>query len=269
MNREEAKLILQVYRPGGQDADDPQFAEALALAKQDPELAAWFAEQQKFDAFFSGGLQQVRVPGRLKPEILACEKDIEPQISIWWRNQISWRSPAVWAMAAVILIYLGLAVFWKRPENPARFADYREQMIQASENEVHHIDVEIHDLKQAETWLAGHQAGTNFDLPPGLRDTRGMMGCRVLDWHGQKVSMLCFMLEGSKHVDLFVAELDDVPDAPSPDEPQFTKTGERMTVSWTENGRVYLLTGRVDEEFLRHCLQPAATARAFFGRQSA
>ena len=35
MNRDEAKLILQSYRPGGQDAGDPYFAAALALAKQD------------------------------------------------------------------------------------------------------------------------------------------------------------------------------------------------------------------------------------------
>ncbi len=34
MNCNEAKLILQAYRPGGQDADDPQFAEALVLAKR-------------------------------------------------------------------------------------------------------------------------------------------------------------------------------------------------------------------------------------------
>ena len=96
MTREEAKLFLQAYRPGGQDAEDPHFAEALALAKRDPELAAWFARQQKFDALFSDGLRQVRAPAQLKAEILARgrnEKTAVPSISDWWQNLISFRSP--------------------------------------------------------------------------------------------------------------------------------------------------------------------------------
>jgi hypothetical protein len=216
VNREEARLILQVCRPGGRDAVDPQFAVALALAKSDPELAAWFARQQKFDAFFSGALRRVRVPSRLQSEILARKKTTQPPVSIPWQNWVAWRSSVAWATAAVLLIYLGLAVFWKQPQYPPRFADYRERMIQASENQAHHLDVEIHNVKQAEAWLANHDAATNFDLPPGLRDTPDIMGCRVLDWRGRKVSMLCFMLEGSKHVDLFVAASGDIPDAPPP-----------------------------------------------------
>ncbi len=38
MNRDEAKTILLRYRPGTADADDPEIATALALARQDPEL---------------------------------------------------------------------------------------------------------------------------------------------------------------------------------------------------------------------------------------
>ena len=49
MNRDEAMFILSAYRPGGADAHDAQFAEALDLAKQDAELAAWFAVQQDRD----------------------------------------------------------------------------------------------------------------------------------------------------------------------------------------------------------------------------
>jgi len=44
------------------------------------------------------------------------------------------------------------------------------------------------------------------------------VGCRVLDWHGQKVSMLCYGLKGS-HVDLFVAGAKVFPDAPPEDKP--------------------------------------------------
>ena len=40
MNRDEAKIILLLYRPGTADAGDPEVAEALTLAKNDPELTA-------------------------------------------------------------------------------------------------------------------------------------------------------------------------------------------------------------------------------------
>ena len=65
MNTQEAKFILQAYRPGGEDAGDPQFAEALAQAKLDPELAKWFAEQLAFDAAASRALKEVKAPAAL------------------------------------------------------------------------------------------------------------------------------------------------------------------------------------------------------------
>ena len=49
MDREQAKEILLRYRPGCDDTADPQIAEALWLLDQDPELAGWFAEQQRAD----------------------------------------------------------------------------------------------------------------------------------------------------------------------------------------------------------------------------
>ena len=44
MNSREAKEILLLYRPRTADANDPEFSEALALAKKDPELATWFEQ---------------------------------------------------------------------------------------------------------------------------------------------------------------------------------------------------------------------------------
>jgi len=37
MNNQEAKFILAAYRPGGQDASDPLFAEALEQVRRDPD----------------------------------------------------------------------------------------------------------------------------------------------------------------------------------------------------------------------------------------
>ena len=44
MDRQQAKQILELYRPGVDDAD-PQFAEALALSRTDPELRRWLGPE--------------------------------------------------------------------------------------------------------------------------------------------------------------------------------------------------------------------------------
>jgi anti-sigma factor RsiW len=268
MNREEAKLILQVFRSSGADLDDPQFAEALALAKSDSELAAWFADQQKFDALAARAITSAPVPLDLKAKILASvapapEKTIEQPVLTWWQNIISLRSPVAWAMAAVIVALLSLVVFWSKPVKMEQFADYRAAMIRASANEIHHVDMHNDNLGEVEAWLAAHHALTNFNLPLAMRHSSGLNGCRVLDWHGQMVSMLCFSLDGSKHVDLFVAKLTNLANPPPLGRPEFAQVGQRATASWSAAGKVYLMVGQVDEQFLRECLQHATVRNNF------
>lgn len=257
MNREEAKLILQAYRPGGQDAGDPYFAAALALAKQDPELAAWFAAEQQFDARVSGDLQQVRVPSRLKAEIFALgqkQQSQESPMAAWWRNLFSWQLRVAWAAAAVIVVVLGLALFRAKPEGPARFAEYSTEMVNTAVNDQHHVDTEASGMKQAVAWLASHQGENNLVLPGGLNDDKNVMGCRVLDWHGKKVSMLCYSVKGMEHVDVFVADANIVSDAPPLDHPQFAMRGGLPTASWTHDGKVYLAISHGDNAVLKTVL---------------
>ena len=46
MKSNEARQLLEVYRPSGADAQDPQIQEALKQADRDPALAGWFEEQK-------------------------------------------------------------------------------------------------------------------------------------------------------------------------------------------------------------------------------
>jgi anti-sigma factor RsiW len=266
MNREEAKLILQAYRPGGQDAGDPQFAEALALAKTDPELAAWFARQQKFDALISREIKSLPAPPDLKEKILALEnpqrqKTIELPAPAWWRNLFSFNPPVTWAMTAAVFILCGIVIFWKQPENSVHFANYSAQMVYAAVNDSNHVDVENKNMKQIVAWLGEHHGENNFVLPVALNGDSGLVGCRVLDWHGQKVSMLCYGLSGSGHVDLFVANSNIFPDAPPEDKPQFVSSGGMPTASWSHDGEAYLMVGHGDMGALEMIFQPKAAAR--------
>ena len=72
MDKEQAKFILRSFRPDGADANDRDFAEALALAMEDRELGEWLAAERAFDAAFAEALVSVELPETLRHDILGC-----------------------------------------------------------------------------------------------------------------------------------------------------------------------------------------------------
>ena len=80
MNRDEAKTILLLYRPGTADAADPQTAEALALAKGDPELASWFETHCARQFVIGEKFRQIAVPAGLKEQIISEQAAQEKNI---------------------------------------------------------------------------------------------------------------------------------------------------------------------------------------------
>ena len=199
MNNQEAKLILQAYRPGGLDAADPMFAEALALAQHDPELQKWLAKEQALDALVQARLQQaVPIPFGLKTRLLAQRKAVRPVA--WWRTPF-WLVTA----AAVLVLMAALTVVWLKPSDRPQFADLRETMVQNSLQMDEHVSHMAKDMAQIQDWLKTQKAPANFAMPASLHDAM-LHGCKVLDWHGQKVTMLCLMASGGSHVDLFVID---------------------------------------------------------------
>ena len=70
MDKEQAKFILQSFRPDGADAKDPDFAEALAVAAEDRELGDWLAAERAQDAAFAAALSELAIPAELRENIL-------------------------------------------------------------------------------------------------------------------------------------------------------------------------------------------------------
>ncbi|PAW69520.1 MAG: hypothetical protein B9S38_09620 [Verrucomicrobiia bacterium Tous-C4TDCM] len=71
MDKEEARFILRCFRPDGADAENPDFAEALAWAAKDRDLGEWLARERASDAGFARALVAVSIPASLREEILA------------------------------------------------------------------------------------------------------------------------------------------------------------------------------------------------------
>ena len=74
VDKSEIKLLLQAYR-GEVDRDDPLFAAALEEVARDPELAAWFQQEQQFDAVMVKKFAEVPVDTSLRDQILSATRN--------------------------------------------------------------------------------------------------------------------------------------------------------------------------------------------------
>jgi uncharacterized membrane protein YbaN (DUF454 family) len=248
MNNQEAKLILQAYRSGGRDAFDPLFAEALEQARRDPELQKWFAEEHALDSQIQSKLRSaVTVPRHLKSNLLALRKITRP---VPW-----WFQPMKLAAAAAVVLLIGLAAFLLLPPKPAQLVLFREKMVRYSMQEHGHITFESPDIAKIQQWLQARGVDANFELPAGLQG-KPAQGCRVVDWKGHQATMICFVLEDGKHMDLFVMDRAGLPGFLESGAPQIVKTDGLMMATWAKGGKVYLLTGD-NKKLLQQILRPA------------
>ncbi len=239
MNRDEATYILRAYRVDGQDANDPQFRKALELVRLDPELARWFAEEQAVDIRVAHKLRAFPVPSDLKSQLLAVRKIVT--LPAWWQRR-GWQVAA----AAGVALLVTISVLFIRLATPAdfacgqsSFAQYRDTMADFAGNKLWRLDLNSPDVKEVRRWLTQKDAPGDLQLPAGL-DGRPSVGCRVLNWGGKKVALVCFELANHEKAHLLVIDRDALSDAPA-ESPQFAQTGKIATLSWSRDGKTYVL----------------------------
>lgn len=254
MDNEQAKLILSAYRPGGQDASDPFFAEALAQARMDPELSAWFAAQRQIDQIACEALQAVTPPHGLRESLLIDRKVVRMSDRI--RGQ-RWTRPTSWmAVAALVFFLLGIGLLMQphfqepQPMNRQQFAEVLYDLTATG-----NITLGKMASNQAElrAWLAEQGAPHDFPVPDSLHET-GSIGCQSFDFNGAKVSLLCFMLDKDQLVHLFVIDDHAIADPPG-QVPVIMNQGKAVAAVWSSEGRTFFMTGtNLDEATLRRLI---------------
>jgi hypothetical protein len=241
MNRDEAKYVLRSYHLGGRDAADPQFREALEMLARDPELAAWFAQERALDSKLSEKFRAFPAPLDLKNQLLAARKIVPLQV--WWRP------PAWLGSAAALLAFVATLVVFFAAAGKTDFADLRKY-VAAKAATLDHLDFRSADLDQIRQWLENHGAPEDFVLPANLKG-KPSIGCRVFDWYGENVSLICFQLENKKVAHLFVFDRSGLAKIPIGETPQFERTLDGIaTASWADNARIYVVAMKQDEQDL-------------------
>lgn len=246
MDRHEAKLRLQAFRVGRDDSEDPVFAEALRLARQDPELSHWLQEQQALNHSLSEKLREIPVPEDLKSNILAAYRVSKKQPRIQRREWL-----ALAALFLVLLIPIGKWLNRIRNEGPVTFDAYQHDMVKYLSRGFY-LDLATDDPKAIRDWLANEHGFTGYAVPAGLEQYPSI-GCRVIRWHSRQSVLICFDVNGEL-VHLFVIPVSELPDGPASPERSYARIGQWTTASWAEGERCYYVATRGDEQFLKQSL---------------
>ena len=244
MKNEEAKFILQGYRPNGSDAADATFCAALDQAKLDPALHAWLARSQAFDAAISAKLGEIQPPAGLREAILAGGRVTRPDPA----RRAWWRSTAVMAAASIALLFAAGLALWPRPA----LADTKLTQFALA------------DAMRSETH-GGHGADTDalqvMLSAPGTRLSRGLpvdfaalhqAGCRTISFEGHAVLEVCFKRDGA-WFHCYIAQRADFPALVAVLAPALTDRNGASIASWADASHLFVVvskTGRAPLERL-------------------
>jgi hypothetical protein len=246
----EAREILLLYRPGTADTADRGMAEALTLARQDPELGRWFEQHRAFQKAMRGGLRQIEVPAHLKDSLLiqspAQRTPFPAQV---WRRRPVWLAAA--AAMVLVLVVLGLVGVWRKPRSPDRFANFESRMV-GEVQLAYRMDLETNDMQRVRQYMASRGAPADYDLTPGLERLQLTGGGR-LTWRSNPVAMVCFDRGDKQMLFLFVMKRSAVKDPP-PKTPQLARVRQMLAASWTQGDNTYVLAGPEEADFLKKYL---------------
>jgi hypothetical protein len=185
MNSDEAKFRLRAYRPGGRDADNAAFAEALALVERDPALREWFKNEQAFDAAVTAKIRSVAAPLELRAAILAGAR-IAP------RRRLRF-GPAWWAIAAAIVLAFTWSTFFRQPAQAGSLGEFAGFAIDDLRNGHHGGHGAA--LSALQAMLANPSTHLARGLPVDFAQLKNS-GCRTLTFAGCDVLEICFQRAG-------------------------------------------------------------------------
>lgn len=250
MDNEQAKFILQSFRPDGADAGEPDFAEALGLAAADRELGEWLARERAQDAAFAAALADVAIPDDLRESILTVlgggtesawtsmdEAFVGALASVrapdGLRDQIlaamaveggggaakaprqawKWLKSASIAAAAVLGVWLAFQLPGGSSSGPPLVALTPVALERAAINALSSKNFELDRENPNHAALFDYLANNGLPIPkilPAGLKGAPSKGCKVLKIEGHNVSLVCFKMGDSGMVHLVVVDLDEV-----------------------------------------------------------
>ena len=244
MNNEQAKFILRAYRPGGRDAGDAAFCEALRQAQADPALGAWFAQEQAFDTAVAAKLRTAAPPPGLREAILTGAGLSAPAVPP--RRRL----PAWLALAASVAVVAGAAAtYWLVGVRPPRLEQVTELAL--SEPFSAHTGPHADKLGTLGAWLENPNSRMTAMPAVSLAQLKAE-GCRSVSVAGHEVFEICFRHGAWYH--LYIARRSDFAASSDEGTPVLLAQGERSAATWAGDRLVYVLMTKGGTEALEQIL---------------
>ena len=232
MDEAQARLILQSFSPRAGQDDDPEMAKALKTAAADPAFARWLEEEQAFDHAVAQHLAAIPAPFGLRTRILAQAEELQHTSKLRWAFRIA-------ATLALLLLVAQGVSFWRASQRGANLqAEYAREMTSFIQMPPP-LQMESGDLGEIRNWLAEKNAAP-VKVPARLAALQPL-GCRVLSFRGQQVSLICFKREGKHLAHLFVVDRAALPKLEAEAGQTFSNEQGWMTATWVEDDRVYMI----------------------------
>jgi hypothetical protein len=254
MDKQEIQMRLSACRPSGLDRNDAAIRQALEQLPGDPKTAVWFARSQALDFAICRQLESVEAPDGLKERILAGARLNERKRE--WNRRL-------W-LAAAAVVMAGVAV-WSAEKfaTPALQAggavaslrEYRDDVTSAFlklHTEGFDLDMQDADVAKVKAWLAAHGAPGDAELRPGLGDALPF-GCKIIEWRGQRVSMMCFG-KNSDEAHLFVVNRSAIRDLGNLETGRIERVRGLQVITWQDDKRAYVMVGNSPETDLKEFL---------------
>jgi hypothetical protein len=242
MNREEAKDILRIQHSQASSAGDVELAAARELLRHDPELAEWWEQHRAFDASMRQALAGIPVPAGLAERIV---RDHSRRARSQW-----WRRPIVWAAAASVTLLAG--VWFVQHSRESEFAAFSIRMARSALRD-YRMELETNNVAAIRGYLASRSAPADYQLRASL-DQLPSLGCGIVRWRNQPVSMICLDRGKKQILWLFVADPQTVRGAPTGAEPVYRQVGDLAVAIWNDGHRLYLAGAIGSPEVLRQYL---------------
>jgi hypothetical protein len=244
MNTNEAKFILRARRANGRDDAEPAFAEALAQARLEPELAAWLAKERGFDEAVTARLREVAPPSGLRDAILAGAR--MQARTPWWRQTHSL------AWAATVAVVLGLSATWGVGQMPPSGERLALGALREWHDPLHH-PVVLNGTGELRKILTNPAAALRAGLPQEFNQLK-REGCRVLTIAGREVLEVCFERSGIGEFHLYIARRGDFRGMGREKVPVFREQGALTAVAWAGAEHDYVLVSADGGAALRQIL---------------
>jgi hypothetical protein len=200
MTNEAAKFVLNTYRPGGADAQDPTFRSALDQAARDPDLAAWFTEQRSFDSLVAAKLTEITPPPNLYSAILAGMETRPPVRRFAMRP--------IFALAAVLVLsgVIVVPMYLEHESSRALIEKFQKaNLTMLSSPSWPQLDLVTNDFARTQEYLAQMNAPCVPQLPGALLSLP-TAGCKAFTWNNRQLSLTCFRLPSGELLHVFVID---------------------------------------------------------------